>query len=165
MFRTAHRVTVAVSPQETWAVLSGLGGDTGYHFGDTLWRFRGLVDRLAGGNGLRRGRTDPARLVLGHQMDFWRITDVAMEQRLLLEAEMRLPGTATLEFQLSYGNDQQTELRMISTFEPNGLSGKLYWYAVLPLHTLVFAGMLRGIARATGGKLLDGPRSYTPDTA
>ena len=121
-----------------WAI----GGKTGWYYADALWKIRGFMDKLAGGVGLRRGRTHPTRIAAGDSIDFWRVlyADRA-EGRLLLFAEMTLPGEAWLEFKLVGDTLHQT-----ATFRPKGLWGRIYWYSIAPLHELVFGGMARGLA-------------------
>lgn len=119
-----------------------IGGETGWYYGNWLWRLRGFLDKLNGGVGLRRGRTHPDRIFPGDSLDFWRVLLADREGgRLLLYAEMRLPGEAWLEFKLN-GN----WLHQTATFRPLGLKGRLYWYAMLPFHYFIFEGMIRAIA-------------------
>tara|TARA_R110002096_G_scaffold12004_2_gene43621 strand:- start:6204 stop:7631 length:1428 start_codon:yes stop_codon:yes gene_type:complete len=115
-----------------------IGGTTGWYYGTFLWRIRGYIDKLFGGIGLRRGRTSPTDLYVGDALDFWRVIFADKEQqRLLLYAEMRLPGEAWLEFKIEDGLLKQT-----ATFRPRGLWGRLYWYSVLPFHGFIFSGMI-----------------------
>ncbi len=121
-----------------------IGGKTGWYYVNWLWAFRGFMDKLAGGVGLRRGRRNSSDLTTGDSVDFWRVIYVSKsEKRLLLYAEMKLPGEAWLEFRIDQGTLFQT-----ATFRPLGLSGRLYWYAALPLHAIVFGGMIKRIARS-----------------
>ena len=118
-----------------------IGGENGWYFGNLLWRFRGLIDKLVGGVGLRRGRTSPTTIAAGDALDFWRVLYANKEEgRLLLLAEMKLPGEAWLEFKIENGQLYQT-----ATFRPLGVWGRLYWYAVLPFHGLIFNGMLKAL--------------------
>ncbi|MFD2914733.1 SDR family oxidoreductase [Psychroserpens luteus] len=115
-----------------------IGGKTGWYYGTFLWRIRGYIDKLFGGIGLRRGRTSPTDLDVGDALDFWRVIFADKEQqKLLLYAEMRLPGEAWLEFKIEDGLLKQT-----ATFRPRGLWGRLYWYSVLPFHEFIFRGMI-----------------------
>jgi uncharacterized protein YbjT (DUF2867 family) len=152
-----RRIVLAASPEALWAVVSRIGGRTGWYYGDWLWQLRGVLDRLVGGVGLIRGRRDAAELQAGDALDFWRVASVERPRRLLLVAEMKLPGQAVLEFIIQPGGDGQTELRQTARFLPRGLWGLLYWYAVLPFHGLVFNGMLGGIAETVNRPLLVGP--------
>ena len=107
------------------------------------------MDRLVGGPGLRRGRNDPETVGYGDALDFWRVTGLEPNRRLALRAEMKLPGEALLEFKLEFNAAHNaTLLVQTACFLPRGLLGLAYWYAVLPLHGIVFRGMLRGIRRA-----------------
>jgi uncharacterized protein YbjT (DUF2867 family) len=146
-----HRSTVVAAPQEVlYGAVARIGGDQGYYAADWLWRVRGWLDRLAGGPGLRRGRRDPEQLAYGEAVDFWRVTEVEPTTRLELHAEMKLPGEALLSFEV-HPDERSTESSVLiqtARFKPKGLTGLAYWYAVMPLHGLVFEGMLRGIQRA-----------------
>ncbi|TLM69411.1 MAG: SDR family oxidoreductase [Deltaproteobacteria bacterium] len=157
LFRDERRIVVAAPARQCWPAVVGIGGQTGWYYADWLWRLRGGMDRLLGGPGLGRGRRDPAAVRAGDALDFWRVLAAEPDRRLKLVAEMKLPGEAVLELRLTECADGTTEIRQSARFRPRGLFGLLYWYAVLPLHELVFAGMLRGIARAAGGAILVGP--------
>ncbi len=135
------------APGEVFVPVRRIGGATGWYYGDWLWRLRGFLDRLVGGVGLRRGRRDPERLRPGDALDFWRVEAVVPDALLRLRAEMRLPGRAWLQFELE-PEGGFTRLRQTAIFEPRGLAGLAYWYGLFPVHRLIFAGMLRGIAAA-----------------
>jgi len=121
-----------------------IGGDNGWYYADLLWNMRGFADKLAGGVGIRRGRTRPEDIAAGDALDFWRVIYAnKKEKRLLLYAEMKLPGEAWLEFII----DQDNVLRQTATFRPTGIWGRLYWIVLLPFHGLIFAGMIRNIAK------------------
>jgi len=124
-----------------WSIVR-LGGEQGWFTFDLLWEIRGLVDKLMGGYGLNRGRRDPAQLRVGDSLDFWKVLDLRPGQRLLLQAEMKLPGRAWLEFLLQDGQLVQT-----AYFYPHGLRGRLYWYLLYPAHLLIFRDLGRGILR------------------
>jgi hypothetical protein len=132
-----------------YRALCRLGGRHGYWTSDWLWRLRGAMDRLFGGPGLRRGRRDPETVSFGDALDFWRVTAVEPDRQLELRAEMKLPGIATLSFQIDSPNEDHSTCRLhqIARFKPKGLLGLLYWRLVTPLHGIVFNGMLRGIRR------------------
>lgn len=116
-----------------------IGGTNGWYYGNFLWKLRGYIDKLVGGIGLRRGRTSPTDLDAGDALDFWRVIYAdKSQQKLLLYAEMRLPGEAWLEFKIEDGLLKQT-----ATFRPRGLWGRLYWYSVLPFHGFIFSGMIK----------------------
>ena len=124
-----------------------IGGKNGWYYGDWLWQLRGFVDKLFGGVGLRRGRTRENEIHTGDVLDFWRVIVADRAQkRLLLAAEMRLPGEAWLEFKI----DEQNLLHQIATFRPRGLTGRLYWYLLAPFHHKIFKGMLLKIASLPG---------------
>ncbi|MDX1618139.1 MAG: SDR family oxidoreductase [Balneolaceae bacterium] len=119
-----------------------IGGKTGWYFADALWALRGFIDKLFGGVGLRRGRKNSSRITAGDSLDFWRVLYAdRSDKRLLLYAEMKLPGEAWLEFRITGGRLHQT-----ATFRPLGVWGRLYWYLLLPVHTVIFKGMARNIA-------------------
>jgi uncharacterized protein YbjT (DUF2867 family) len=119
-----------------------IGGKTGWYYWNLLWKARGFIDKLFGGVGLRRGRTNPSSINVGDSIDFWRVLYANKEEgRLLLFAEMKLPGEAWLEFKVV-----QDKLVQTATFRPLGLRGRLYWYAVLPFHGLIFKGMLKQLS-------------------
>ncbi len=122
-----------------------IGGEQGWYYGSWLWKIRGFLDKLNGGPGLRRGRTNADKIFPGDALDFWRVLLADKKtKRLLLFAEMRLPGEAWLEFKI----DKNNTLHQIATFRPKGLRGRLYWYSVLPFHYFIFGGMIRNIAKA-----------------
>ena len=120
-------------------------GDRGWYYADFLWIVRGLLDKLVGGVGLRRGRRSPKEINNGDALDFWRVLLAdKLNKRLLLYAEMKLPGEAWLEFNIEKKEDIFM-LNQIATYRPKGLMGRLYWYSVLPFHYFIFAGMIRNI--------------------
>jgi uncharacterized protein YbjT (DUF2867 family) len=122
-----------------------IGGKTGWYYGNWLWEIRGFLDQLAGGVGMRRGRRSDADIFAGDALDFWRVLLASREEkRLLLYAEMKLPGEAWLEFRI---NDENV-LTQTATFRPLGVLGRLYWYSVLPFHGFIFRGMINNIAKA-----------------
>ena len=130
------------STEATLSRIWSIGGETGWYSANFLWKFRGYLDKLIGGVGLRRGRTHLYKIAVGDALDFWRVLYAERnEGRLLLFAEMKLPGEAWLEFKVK-GN----ELIQTATFRPKGVLGRLYWYAVLPFHGIVFRGMIRRLA-------------------
>ncbi len=129
----------AASVERIWAI----GGKTGWYYGNWLWELRGFIDQIFGGVGMRRGRKSDTEIVSGDALDFWRVLLADKdEKRLLLYAEMKLPGEAWLEFKI----DQNNILTQTATFRPLGLLGRLYWYSVLPLHGFIFKGMINNIA-------------------
>jgi hypothetical protein len=138
---------VRASPAELFAAVERIGGAAGWHYATWLWTLRGWLDLLLGGVGMRRGRPDPERLHVGDTVDCWRVESIEPGRRLRLVAEMRLPGRAWLEFEVQPEGDG-ARLRQTATFDPLGLWGLAYWHGVWPLHQIVFAGMLRGLAQA-----------------
>ena len=129
------------SLEKIWAI----GGKTGWYYGNWLWEIRGLLDQIIGGVGMRRGRKSDKEIAAGDALDFWRVLLAdKQEKRLLLYAEMKLPGEAWLEFKI----DKNNNLTQTATFRPLGLSGRIYWYAVLPFHGFIFKGMISEIAKA-----------------
>lgn len=150
VFKDERTVEIDASTSSVFAAVCRIGGGHGWYAADILWRIRGWMDQMVGGPGLRRGRRNPERVEFGEALDFWRVVGIERDRSLLLLAEMKLPGVARLEFHLEPLGEQQerTELTMTARFRPKGLSGILYWYAVLPFHHFVFNGMLQGIKRA-----------------
>jgi uncharacterized protein YbjT (DUF2867 family) len=126
--------------------LHTLGGGRGWLYTDWLWRLRGWLDSAMGGVGMRRSRVRVIPLHAGDKMDFWRVQD-ATADRLLLRAEMKVPGKAWLQFLFQPSSTGTTRLRMIASFEPLGLLGELYWWALYPLHMIIFKGMMRRIRK------------------
>ena len=143
-----RETTTDIPLAQIWKTIEGIGGQHGWYGSDFLWFARGLLDRMFGGVGLRRGRRDPDHLRVGDSLDFWRVEKIERESVLRLYAEMVLPGKAWLEFRVSEV-DGKTHIVQEATFTPNGLGGQLYWYSVLPFHTFVFPTMLRNIVKKT----------------
>ncbi len=144
--------TTDASIKSLWEAIEEIGGENGWYGSDFLWYLRGLLDRMIGGVGLRRGRRDPIHLRVGDSLDFWRVESLVPEQSLKLYAEMILPGKAWLEFRISKLPNGQSEVVQEASFSPRGLGGQLYWYAVLPLHVLVFPTMIRNLIRSANRK-------------
>jgi hypothetical protein len=138
-------IHVTASPKDAFAPIHRIGGTRGWYYANWLWHLRGRLDRLVGGTGLRRGRRDPETLRVGDPVDCWRVEAIEPDRRLRLAAEMKLPGHAWLEFEVT-GDATGSVIRQTATFDPVGLLGRAYWYSVFPLHQFVFAGMLQGIA-------------------
>ncbi len=147
VFRDERSITVDAPGAAVFRAVCRVGGGHGWYVADWLWRIRGWIDVLAGGPGLRRGRRDPEMVGYGEALDFWRVVGIERDRRLSLRAEMRLPGEALLEFQVEPSGNGSSILRQTALFKPLGLLGLLYWYAVVPLHHIVFRGMLLGIQR------------------
>lgn len=161
----SRTVFVDVSPDEAFAPIQRIGGETGWYYGTYLWRIRGWMDTLVGGVGLRRGRRHPVKLKVGDPLDFWRVERIKPGAILRLFAEMRLPGRAWLEFEVTpHGSGAQ--ITQTAVFDPIGLLGLAYWYGIYPLHHFVFGGMLRRIAEAaTSGRFKSGSQNKTAATA
>jgi uncharacterized protein YndB with AHSA1/START domain len=157
VFESAHSVTLSATPARVWHVLTRLGGDEGWMYGDWLWRMRGLLDKLVGGAGLRRGRRHPSELRVGDALDFWRVLVVEENRRLRLLAEMKVPGEALLQFDVEERGPGRTALTLRARFLPRGLWGIVYWKALAPVHAPLFRGMLTALARRVGGTILSGP--------
>jgi uncharacterized protein YbjT (DUF2867 family)/uncharacterized protein YndB with AHSA1/START domain len=188
LFTADYAAVLDAPPAQVWAAIARIGGETGWYAGDLLWRVRGLADKLVGGPGHMRGRRDPEHLGPGDALDFWRVLDAEPERRLLLLAEMKAPGTATLELRLEpvesaaatrpdearpdeaqpaeaqagAAAGQGTRLSLLASFRPRGLWGLVYWAAMYPAHGLLFPAMLRNIARAARARLLNAPRKLAP---
>ncbi|MGH7487142.1 MAG: DUF2867 domain-containing protein, partial [bacterium] len=143
----SRSIAVDCSREQAFAPIRKIGGDAGWYSLNWLWRFRGYLDLLAGGPGLRRGRRNPKEVTPGDAIDFWRVEAVEPGSLLRLQAEMKLPGRAWLQFEVEDTGQNRSTIRQTAIFDPVGLAGLAYWYALYPAHALVFAGMLRGIAR------------------
>lgn len=137
------RVRTVKDRQRTINNIWRIGGETGWYYASWLWKIRGFMDKLSGGVGLRRGRTHPNRIDPGDTVDFWRVLYAGKKEgRLLLFAEMKLPGEAWLEFRL-----EDNKLFQTATFRPKGLLGRMYWYSVVPLHHLIFRGLINQLVK------------------
>ncbi len=134
-------------PQRVFEIVSRIGGRQGYYAANWLWQARGWLDRIIGGPGLHRGRRDPNDVAFGDAIDFWRVSLVEPQKRLQLRADMKVPGEALLEFEVSTNDESGDTSRLTQTarFKPKGLLGIMYWRTILPLHDIVFGGMIDGI--------------------
>ena len=158
VLESAHTLTLAATPSQVWAALVRLGGDEGWLYGNLLWKIRGLADKLIGGPGLRRGRRHPEELRVGDALDFWRVLASDKGRRLLLLAEMRLPGEALLEFKMDAHWGNAVDLSMTAKFLPRGLTGILYWYAMYPFHVVLFKNIIKNISDLAGTTLYEPAR-------
>jgi hypothetical protein len=147
LLRNEQTAKLPLPPEEAFTPIRRIGGRTGWYFGNWLWRTRGLLDLMAGGVGMRRGRPDPETPLPGSALDFWRVQAYEPGRRLRLRAEMRVPGRAWLEFRAEC-DGSSTIIRQIAEFEPRGWGGRLYWYLLWPVHALMFRGMLRQLVAA-----------------
>lgn len=152
VYRDCRKITIAAPIHAVWATVSELGGEVGWYYGSWLWRLRGILDKMFGGVSLRRGRRDANRLRVGDALDFWRVYELDEPHRLTLLSEMKLPGTAMLQFSLKEMDAHTTGLEQRALFLPLGMWGIIYWALVKPFHHIVFRGLLRGIARAAKGR-------------
>ncbi len=140
-----YEARCAAPPAAAWAEITAIGGEQGWYSTNALWRLRGLLDRLVGGAGMRRGRRHPSELRAGDPLDFWRVASVEPERRLTLVAEMRLPGSAILELAVE-PRDRGSSVVLQAHFHPAGAPGLLYWYALWPVHRRIFERLPRAIA-------------------
>jgi uncharacterized protein YbjT (DUF2867 family) len=150
-YRDERSAEVDAPPEELWRAVEGIGGERGWYSFPLAWSVRGLLDRLVGGVGLRRGRRHRDSLRVGEPLDFWRVEALERGRLLRLRAEMRLPGEAWLEFRIEPGDGGRPVLHQRALFVPRGLVGHLYWWAVAPFHGVVFGSMLRNLAGAATG--------------
>jgi hypothetical protein len=135
------------SISEIWSRVEAIGGENGYSTASWAWELRGLIDKVFGGVGLRRGRRDPQHLMIGDAVDFWRVEELVPNQLLRLRAEMKMPGLAWLEFNLRADESTgESVLTQTAIYAPKGLLGHLYWWAVFPMHGLVFPSMVKTAA-------------------
>lgn len=146
-FKDVKSKTITGDPDQVVKNIWSIGGGTGWYYGSRLWRARGVLDRMVGGVGLRRGRTNLNSIRAGDALDFWRVLIADKpNKRLLLYAEMKLPGEAWLEFRIRK-HKNEWQLRQTATFRPKGVWGRLYWYSVLPFHYFIFNGMINNIVK------------------
>jgi uncharacterized protein YbjT (DUF2867 family) len=158
-----YQATVEGTPQNLWRSIEKIGGGTGYYGGNILWQVRGIVDLFTGGVGLSRGRRSKKELRVGDALDFWRVLEMEPESKLLLLAEMKVPGEALLEIKTEAINSKVCNVSLLARFLPKGLVGLLYWYALYPFHQYVFTQMLKGLVNASNLKFVKKPSRYYPD--
>jgi hypothetical protein len=147
MFLEQRRHRVNATPGAVFQAFTRLGGENGWLYFNWAWYLRGLLDRMVGGVGLRRGRRHPTEVRVGDALDFWRVEAVEPDRLLRLRAEMKVPGLAWLQFKAEPLEDGSTQLTQTAFFAPNGLFGLLYWYGLYPLHGLIFSGMIARLAQ------------------
>lgn len=138
---------VPLNAEQAFRAIRRIGGETGWYYGNWLGKLRGFLDLLVRGVGVRRGRRHPDKLRIGDPVDFWRVEAIEDNKLLRLAAEMKVPGRAWLEFEVTE-QDGHSTVRQTAIFDPVGLFGIVYWYTLFPLHELVFRGMLRNLCRA-----------------
>jgi len=141
----SRAIQVPVPVSAAFAPVRCIGGSNGWYFANFLWWLRGSLDLLVGGVGFGRGRRDPHQLATGDALDFWRVENIEQDRRLRLVAEMKVPGRAWLQFEVE-PTQGGSSIRQTAIFDPAGVWGLLYWYALYPIHRWIFAGMLRSIA-------------------
>lgn len=142
-----RQLKVDASPDRVFAVVENLGGKNGWLAFNPLWQLRGWLDRWIGGVGISRGRSRENGMEVGDVIDFWRVQWVERPQRALLRAEMKLPGAAWLQFDVGLGVPDRTLLRCCAWFQPRGLLGEIYWYALYPIHLLIFRKLVMAVRR------------------
>ncbi len=159
----SYQAVLSCAPDQVWKTLLRVGGRNGWFYAMILWRIRGFMDRLAGGAGLQRGRRDPDELRVGDALDFWRVLELEPEHKLVLLAEMKMPGEAVFQFQVDPLGPESCRLLLIARFLPHGLVGLAYWYGLLPIHGPLYRGMIRRIATVSDCRILSGPDPYQPE--
>jgi len=146
-----RQAEIGADKERVFQIISGIGGERGWLYFDWAWQIRGLIDRLLGGVGLRRGRRDPDELRIGDALDFWRVEEIQPNAKIRLRSEMITPGEAWLQYDLEQIEDHKVLLRQTAFFAPRGLPGLLYWYILYPIHSLVFSGLIRMIKKTSEG--------------
>ena len=141
-----RRREVDGSARDVYEVVTGIGAARGWYFANWVWRLRGLIDRLLGGVGLRRGRRHPDELRIGDALDLWRVEALEADRLVRLRAEMKLPGRAWLQYEVQGTQEGKTRLEQTVVFIPRGLAGLIYWYSLYPIHAWIFRGLIKAIA-------------------
>jgi uncharacterized protein YbjT (DUF2867 family) len=148
LYKDERTREVNASPEQLWSIIEGIGGRNGWYSWALAWWVRGLLDRVVGGPGLRRGRRNQKDLLVGDALDFWRVEETDDHSFLRLRAEMKLPGLAWLELQVGSTEGGTTTFHHRALFHPKGLFGYLYWFSILPFHGIIFGSMQKNIAKA-----------------
>lgn len=148
---SSYTTTIHASARDVYLAIQTLGGKNGW-YGQWLWRLRGMIDLLVGGVGFRRLRRDPNSLIVGDPVDFWRVVEMIEDQKVLLKAEMKLPGLAFLNFEVAPLSTEESTLKVEPFFLPIGIFGDMYWYAMAPFHAWIFRGLLRKIKKESEHK-------------
>lgn len=156
MIRERRQIESSAPPSAVFAQVASIGGKQGWYYADSLWKVRGLLDRLVGGIGMRRGRRNQHELRPGDALDFWRVEAYVPDQVLRLRAEMRVSGLAWLQFEIYPSDDGGTLLVQTAFYEPHGLGGILYWYGLYPIHQIIFSGLAREIVRRAESSVKSG---------
>jgi hypothetical protein len=143
----SRSASTKVPAAKAFALIQRIGGENGWYYANGLWKIRGFLDLLVGGIGVRRGRPNPVEIHVGDALDFWRVEEFESNRLLRLKAEMKVPGRAWLEFEVTE-EGLGCQIRQTAIYDPVGLFGLAYWYALYPLHQVVFGGMLRNLVRA-----------------
>lgn len=157
IYEIAYAVELGAPPEKIWPFIEGIGGKNGWYYANFLWRLRGIADKALGGSGYREGRRSQEKLRYGDAVDFWRVIRIRKNEHLSLLAEMKLPGQAVLEFDLHPRGSSESILVQRTRFYPRGLLGIAYWKSLVPFHNQLFKGMLNGLTRRTGTRILRGP--------
>ena len=158
-YAMGYKARLQGDPKNVWKTVERIGGEQGWYYGDWLWRVRGVIDRMLAGPGLSRGRPQGNETPrVGDALDFWRVLTSDPGRRLLLLAEMRVPGEALLEFKLDTHWENAVDLTMTAKFLPRGLFGILYWYAMYPFHLMLFGNMIKNISHHAGTHIYDKPK-------
>ena len=165
VLRRGYRITFKGDLNRAWKTVEAIGGRNGWYFAQPLWRLRGMLDRVAGGPGLGRGRRHSTELRVGDVLDLWRVVDHQPPYRLLLLAEMKAPGDALWECTLHSAGEGLVRLEMVSRFLPRGLAGLGYWYGLLPIHDWLFKGTLQQLVNRSGGMPLTDPEIFRVENA
>lgn len=146
-FEETRTAVVRARPDRAFAPIRRIGGARGWYFANALWSVRGRMDEWLGGPGLTRRRRDPEQLEAGDTVGFWRVEEIEPDRRLCLESEMRMPGRGWLDFRVRPVDGERCEITQTAIFEPRGWMGLVYWYGLHPIHSVIFDGMIRAIAR------------------
>jgi uncharacterized protein YbjT (DUF2867 family) len=162
LLRDERSAVTTASPEDLYAVVSGIGGDRGWYGFDVLWRLRGVTDKLAGGVGMRRGRRHPDELRVGDALDFWRVEAAEAPREVRLRAEMRLPGVGWLHWRIEPAGEgpdgaARTRITQLALFAPRGLVGRAYWLVLTPFHFLIFGRLVRSLVGAAERRSLSVP--------
>ncbi len=159
IYELGYEIEMDVPRERIWQVIEGVGGKSGWYYANFLWRTRGMIDRFLGGTGYREGRRPDQKLRYGDAVDFWRVVQVKKNEQLKFAAEMKVPGEAVLEFEIIPGNSGKNLLVQRARFYPKGLWGLVYWKCLLPVHKVLFRGMLKRIAANAGAPAAKKPVS------